>query len=375
MSAASLRALVEALCSDRCAGRAPGTPGGEAGREIIADAFAAAGVTVSEQPVPGCSGANLVASIPAADTTENAWSVGGSPAGTHRGRVWEPSEGSHVDRWVLLAAHHDHLGRHGRSTYWGADDNASAIAVLVAVAGALARDRPQRRGVLLAAFDSEEPPYFLSDAMGSEWYAAHAPVPLDRIDMMLCMDIVGHALGDERFPPDVRSSIFALGAERSAGTAAHLDALAEAEPGLWVRRLDAEIIPPLSDYDAFWNRSVPFLFLTCGRSRHYHTPEDTPEKLDYEKMAALARWLERWTRETCARPEARVTFENRRDDASTLRTMVAVLRSLEPLSPQARSGREMAEVLLTKCDAHGRLGAADRRDVGELMRRLEAGLE
>jgi peptidase M28-like protein len=352
MSAVSLRALVEALCSDRCAGRAPGTPGGEAGREIIAEAFAAAGLTAREQPVPGCDGANLIAAIPAAGRSEEA-----------------------TERWVLLAAHHDHLGRHGRSTYWGADDNASAIAVLIAVAGALARERPQRRGVLVAAFDSEEPPYFLSDAMGSEWYAAHAPVPLDHIDMMLCMDIVGHALGDERFPPEVRNSIFALGAERSAGTAAHLDTLSTAEPGLWVRRLDAEIIPPLSDYDAFWNRRVPFLFLTCGRSRHYHTPEDTPDKLDYEKMAALARWLERWTRETCARPEARVTFDNRRDDASTLRTMAAVLRSIERLSPQATSGREMAEVLLAKCDAHGRLGAADRREASELMLRLEAGLE
>ena len=68
-------------------------------------------------------------------------------------------------------------------------------------------------------------------------------------------------------------------------------------------------------------------------------------------------------------------FENQRDDASTLRTMVAVLRSLEPLSPRAASGREMAEALLSKCDAHGRLGAADRRDAGELMRQLEAGLE
>jgi hypothetical protein len=352
MSPPSMRALVEALCSERCAGRAPGTPGGRAGREIITNAFAVAGLTVTEQLVPGCSGANLLSAIPAAGLSAGA-----------------------TDRWVLLAAHHDHLGRHGRETYWGADDNASAIAVLVAVAQALARKPPQRRGVLLAAFDSEEPPYFLSEAMGSEWYAAHPPVPLDRIDAMLCMDIVGHALGDERFPADVRGSIFALGSERSAGTAEHLDALAEAEPGLWVRRLDAEIIPPLSDYDAFWNRGVPFVFLTCGRSRHYHTPEDTPEKLDYAKMAALGRWLERWTRETCARPEERVVFQNQRDDASTLRSLIAVLRSLEPLSPQAASGREMAQALLVKCDAHGRLDGADRAYVSELMRRLEAGLE
>jgi hypothetical protein len=352
MTEASMRELVEALCSDHCAGRAPGTPGGIAGREIIAGALAAGGLAVTEQPVPGCGGANLLTSIPAA------------------GASFETTE-----RWVLLGAHHDHLGRRHHQTYWGADDNASAIAVLVTAAHALAREAPTRRGVLIAAFDSEEPPYFLSDAMGSEWYARHPPVPLDRIDAMLCMDIVGHALGDERFPPDVRGSIFALGAERSVGTAAHLDALAGVEPGLWVRRLDAEIIPPLSDYDAFWTRRVPFVFLTCGRSRHYHTPEDTPEKLDYAKMAALARWLERWTRETCARPEPRIVFDNQREDAATLRAMIALLGSLESLSPEAPLARGVAQTLLSKCDAHGRLGGADRAYVSELMRRLEAGLE
>ena len=39
----------------------------------------------------------------------------------------------------------------------------------------------------------------------------------------------------------------------------------------------AEAVPPLSDYAPFWRRRVPFLFLTGGRWRHYHTPEDTPD--------------------------------------------------------------------------------------------------
>ena len=72
----------------------------------------------------------------------------------------------------------------------------------------------------------------------------------------------------------VRQSLFALGAERSAGTSALVDALADAEPGVVVRRADAEVIPPLSDHWAFWQRQVPFLFLTCGRWQHYHQPSD-----------------------------------------------------------------------------------------------------
>src|SRR5205814_1913947 len=82
--------------------------------------------------------------------------------------------------------------------------------------------------------------------------------------------------------------------------------LARAEEGVIVRRVDAEVIPPLSDYDAFWKREVPFLFLTSGRSQRYHTPQDTPEHLDWRKMEATARWLEAMVRRACARPEDRV---------------------------------------------------------------------
>jgi hypothetical protein len=347
-----VRELVEALCSERCAGRGSGTPGGVEGRRIIAEALAAHGLSVTEQPVPGCGGANLVAAIPAA---------GRSVAET--------------ERWVLLGAHHDHLGRQGRKTYWGADDNAAAVAVLATVAGALAREPPARRGVLLCAFDGEEPPYFLTSGMGSEQYAAHPPVPLDRIDGMLCMDLVGHALGSAALPADVRGTVFALGAERSVGTAAHLDAIAHVEPELWIRRLDAEVIPPLSDYEPFWRRAVPFVFLTCGRAWHYHTPDDTPDKLDYSKMAALARWLERWTRDTCARPEPRVQFDNSRDDAGTLRTLIALTGVLESVSPQAAIGRQRAQALLAKCDDHGRIDTLGREQIRDMVRDIEAAFE
>ncbi len=41
-----------------------------------------------------------------------------------------------------------------------------------------------------------------------------------RVDLMVSMDLVGHTLGGEGVPDEVRSSMFALGAERSTGTAA-----------------------------------------------------------------------------------------------------------------------------------------------------------
>jgi hypothetical protein len=344
-----LRHLIEALCSPRCAGRAPGTPGGLAARALLREAFLEAGLTPEEQPVPGCGGANLLATLP-----------GTRPPGE--------------ERWVLVGAHYDHLGQHGGRTFWGADDNAAAVAILLEVARGLAAEPPQGRGVLLAAFDGEEPPHFLSAGMGSEHWARHPTVPLERVDLMVCMDLVGHALGPPGVPPEVSGSLFALGAERSEGTSALVDRLAP-EPGLAVRRVDAEVIPPMSDYWAFWQRQVPFLFLTCARWRHYHTPEDTPEKLDLPKVAATARWLERLVREACARPEPRVRFlPEGRDDAGTLRSFASLTRPLAPLSPAAARALQAAEQLLQACDAQGRLPAGLRGAPAQLAHQLEAAL-
>ncbi|HEY8429452.1 MAG TPA: M28 family peptidase, partial [Sandaracinaceae bacterium] len=134
-----MRDLVEALCSEECAGRAPGTPGGVRARELVRDALRDAGLDPDEQPVPGCNGANVLATIP-----------------------------GEIDRWILVAAHYDHLGVQGGRVYAGADDNAAAVAILVEAARALAARRPRGRGVIVAAFDAEEPPYFMTEAMGSE---------------------------------------------------------------------------------------------------------------------------------------------------------------------------------------------------------------
>ena len=109
-----MRALVETLCSDRCAGRAPGTPEGLEARRAVTSALREVGLDPFEQLVPGCRGANVLANIP-----------------------------GEIDRYILLGAHFDHLGKHGKDIYWGADDNAAAVAILVEVAGALISVSPE----------------------------------------------------------------------------------------------------------------------------------------------------------------------------------------------------------------------------------------
>jgi hypothetical protein len=212
--------------------------------------------------------------------------------------------------------------------------------------------------------------------MGSEYFARHPTIPLDKIDMMVCMDLVGHAIGGDGLPEAVAKSVFALGAERSEGTGAIVDRLASAVPGLHIRRADAEIIPPLSDYDAFWRREVPFMLLTGGRSSRYHTPQDTPDHVDYAKMAATARWLERFVRAMCERPETRVAFRaSARDDASTLRSVDAITGALELLDPRASAVRSMAADLAKLCDSSGRLPDTRRDEAPALIAMIESALQ
>lgn len=335
-----MRTLVEQLCSPACAGRRPGTKGGDAARAIVVQAFRDAGLDAYEQRVAGCGGANVLAKI--------------------RGDV---------DRYVLVGAHFDHLGTIGNEVYRGADDNAAAVAVLIEVARAISAEHAGR-GVIIAAFDGEELPYFSTGAMGSQ---AFARANRDPIEFMVCMDLVGHRFGPANVPDDVGASLFALGAERSHGTCELVASLKRAEDGLVVRAVDAEIIPPLSDYGVFWQQRIPFLFLSAGRSRVYHTPEDTPDKLDYGKIDATARWLTRFVRASRERDDTR--FVDASLDRGTLDEVGEVIALLAASSPEAAAALHRIEQLRAACDRDGNLPAGRRAALGSLVARLEARLE
>jgi hypothetical protein len=290
-----VKRLVEALCAPACAGRATGTAEGRAARAVVKQALTALGLEVREQPIRESGGANLIAHVD-----------GAGPA-------------------LLIGAHYDHLGRDGSDVYWGADDNAAAVAIVVEVARRL-QARPGRN-LWIVAFDGEEPPHFLTPNMGSQRFVADPPLPLADIDLMVCLDLCGHALAK----PEVARDLFVLGAETSEGTAALVDGIGV--PGLRIRRAGINLLPPLSDYHAFRERGVPFLFLTGGRWRHYHTPRDTPDKLDWDKMTATADWLEALARAPCGKmPRA---FTGGYDDQTTLETLRAIVDAVAPSWPPA----------------------------------------
>lgn len=352
--------LVQFLCSAPCAGRAPGTPGSDLARERLEAELAAAGV------VPAGSdgyrqryaeGVNLLARV--------------------------PGRGALRERAVLVAAHYDHLGQtaDGADAYWGADDNAAAVAILIELARALVDgqvdDDQERRSVILALFDCEEPPHFTTRSMGSMVYVDDPPPGhvIESIDQMICMDLVGHALGGPDLPDAVRQSLFVLGAELSEGTPALVDQVGAQASGVVLRRMNLDVIPALSDYYAFVRARVPALFLTCGRWEHYHSPTDTPEKLDYPKILATVDALGALVASQQVRSEAPVVFvPDGHDDPAAIETLRSVGELLAPLRPQIAEARAMLDDL-ARAAAAGPLNASQRHMLSMLVIGLETTLQ
>lgn len=271
---AELTRLVTRLASDEFDGRNEGTEGSAKARAFIIGELQRCGVKPAgsvgfEQPLAPHAGTNIL------------------------GRI-EGSAAHLRDRLVLLSAHYDHLGHCDGAICNGAGDNAAAVAQVIAVGCALAQ-RPPERSVLIAAWDAEEPPAFLTDSMGSEFFAAHPTVPLSSLDVAVVLDLVGLGL----WPGATGHFIF--GAEFSDGVGASLDAAlatVPAQSGFAPGRGGLHLIEETpfghrtwSDYEAFRKRSIPFLFASDGQNRFYHTPEDETSTLDLGKMELEARLL------------------------------------------------------------------------------------
>jgi hypothetical protein len=195
---------------------------------------------------------------------------------------------------VVIGAHHDHLGHGGDASlspdqlgtvHPGADDDASGVAALLDVARALAAAGPARRTVLVAAFGAEE-----LGAVGSTHLVRNMPpgCPAETLQLMVNMDMVGRARGGR---------LFVDGAGTARGLRARVEALAARPPRLPLAiAFGGDGYGP-SDHAPFRARGAPVLFLFTGAHADYHRPTDTPDKLDYDRLADVARFGYRVVRE------------------------------------------------------------------------------
>ncbi len=215
--------------------------------------------------------------------------------------VVEIAGAAEAESIVLVGAHYDTVPGSP-----GADDNASAVAVLLAMAERLQAVRPART-IRLAWFTNEEPPHFQTPQMGSYVYAKACRDRDDRIVAMLALDGLGYyrdEAGSQRYPPPFhwlypdRGDFIAfvtrlqdrpllrrcIGAFRAhAAFPSEGGAVPEFLPGTsW------------SDHWAFWQFDYPAVMVTDTlpfRNPHYHGAGDTADRLDYDRMARVTEGL------------------------------------------------------------------------------------
>lgn len=183
-----------------------------------------------------------------------------------------------VDKpWVALGAHYDHLGRggHGNSLagkdeagriHFGADDNASGTAAVLAAAEQLAT-QPRRRHVLLGFWSAEE-----IGLIGSNAFVTTPPVPVDQIAAYLNFDMVGRMV-------DNKLTIQATGTSpvwnrliEQANVAAGFDLVLQPDP-----------YQP-TDVASFNGANVPSLSFFTSTHTDYHRPGDTADKINFEDL-------------------------------------------------------------------------------------------
>lgn len=250
----TLQEHVGYLASMELRGRAPGSEGGALAIAYIQDAFQSYGLTAPEggwtQPFTDSNG----------DDTANVIGV----------RVGSDPQVS--DEILVLVAHHDHLGTLDGQVYRGANDNASGVAALLALADAFSREAPPRRTLVFLSTGSEEVSYD-----GSRAYLRDPPADLPRASTVYAinLDMVGSYAWSEL--------VYALNAWPSSPGRAALEAV----QGGTTLSVDTRYEADSSDLESFCAVSIPGLMLWT-EDPYYHTPCDIPAHIDYLGMAAIA---------------------------------------------------------------------------------------
>lgn len=197
---------------------------------------------------------------------------------------WIP--GRDTTRTLVVGAHYDHLGYGGETSlvpdarvpHLGADDNASGVAAMLAVARAwtprgAAGPQPVHN-LVFCAFAGEE-----LGLVGSSHYVDGPIRPLESVEAMINMDMVGRLR---------QNRLMVMG----TGTAAEFPALlanVNADGGGFELKTSSDGYGP-SDHSSFYKRRVPVLALFTGSHTDYHKPSDSADRVDAQGLGRVARF-------------------------------------------------------------------------------------
>lgn len=199
---------------------------------------------------------------------------------------------------IIIGAHYD-----SHDGLPGADDNASGVAGLLELARMLAGKKLQKR-VDLVAYALEEMPSFRTADMGSAHHAAQLKQEGVEVELMISLEMIGYfddTPGSQSYPapflrhiyPDTGNFIAIVGNLAQIAEVRRVKKAIMASSKLAVYSINAPPLIPgidFSDHLNFWYEGFPAVMITDtadNRNRAYHTPQDTPERLDYKRMAEV----------------------------------------------------------------------------------------
>jgi Zn-dependent M28 family amino/carboxypeptidase len=203
---------------------------------------------------------------------------------------------------VVVGAHYDSV-----EGCPGANDNGTGVAATLALARRFA-GRSGERTVRFAFFANEEPPHFQTDQMGSFHYAQGCRERDEKIVGMISLETIGYysdEAGSQQYPfpfglkyPSTGNFIALVGnsasqklVEQAVGSFrrhAKFPSEGAALPG-WIPGV------AWSDHWSFWEAGYPAMMITDTapfRYPHYHLESDTPDKIDFARMAKVVAGVE-----------------------------------------------------------------------------------
>jgi hypothetical protein len=199
---------------------------------------------------------------------------------------------------IVVGAHFDALGRGGENSlapdqvgkvHHGADDNASGVAGVLAVARTFSKSKP-KRSIVFACFDGEE-----TGALGSGHYVKHPTWPLEKTYAMVNLDSIGRLSGNRVYVHGVDSAKELRTIVERAASGSKLEL-----------KMVGDAYGP-SDHTSFYVHGRPVAFFFTGPHADYHRPTDTSDKLEPEGIRRIAQVVARTVADLASRP-APLTF-------------------------------------------------------------------
>ncbi len=227
---------------------------------------------------------------------------------TYHNIIAELTGASSPESLLIVGAHYDTVG-----TTPGADDNASGVAGLLGIARALAGARMEKT-VRFVAFALEEWPVYRSRNMASYHYARSLKEKNERVEGMICLEMIGYFSDRQRYPFPFMNKIFPrtgnfismVGNMRSRAFTARIAKSFQRGTDLPVVTLNAPAIVVGIDFSDHWSFGKfgyeAFMVTDTAfyRNPHYHAPTDLPDTLDYVRMSKVVEGLtaavEEWGR-------------------------------------------------------------------------------